>query len=169
MSRAVIPLTIVTLFVVAIQLQLLSTLRAAGAVIMLVWLWPFVVGLTGALAPALWVAALSGLFFDTRSTTPFGLTIVVAVVLAWFAARLGREGVGDLDSAAWWVPPVLAGVAGLLAPAGYVVLATLAQDHGLWHDHLVASMVVNALVFAVVARPLARLARRLTLGGRGRS
>ncbi len=93
----------------------------------------------------------------------------MAVVLAWFAARLGREGVGDLDSAAWWVPPVLAGVAGLLAPAGYVVLATLAQDHGLWHDHLVASMVVNALVFAVVARPLARLARRLTLGGRGRS
>ncbi len=169
MTRAVVPLTIVTLFVVAIQLQLLSTLRAAGAVIMLVWLWPFVVGLTGALVPALWVAVLSGLFFDARSTMPFGLTIVVALGLAWFAARLGREGVGDLDSAAWWVPPVLAGLAGLLAPAGYVALATVALDPGLWRDHLGASMVANAIVFAIAARPLARLARRLTLGARGRS
>ncbi len=169
MNRAVVPLTVLTLLVVAIQLQLLSTLRAGGAVIMLVWLWPFVVGMTGARGLALWVAALSGLLFDTHSTTPFGLTILVALALAWFAARLGREGVGDLDSAAWWVPPALAGVAGAFAPAAFVILGTVARDPGMWHDDVLATMAANAIAFAVIARPLGRLARRVTLGPRGRS
>ena len=55
---------------------------------------------------------MGGVFFDTHATTPFGLTAMVGVVLAYGASRLGKEGVGDLDSAAWWVTPILAAARG---------------------------------------------------------
>jgi hypothetical protein len=43
----------------------------------------------------------------------------VGVLLAFSASRLGKEGVGDLDSAAWWVAPILAAGAGAAAPVIY--------------------------------------------------
>ncbi len=161
MTRAIVPVAFVTLAIVGIQLAVLSALRVDGVVVMLVWLWPFVVGLTGYTGLAIWSAVLSGLFFDTHSAAPFGLTIVVAVALAYFASRLGREGVGDLESAAWWVTPVLAALAGLLAPACYVMLGYVELNFGLWRGSVLASMEVNAVAFFILARPSARLARRL--------
>ena len=159
MRRVVVPVTLVTLVLVAIQLDVFSSLRFAGAVVMIVWLWPFCVGLTGATALALYSATLSGVFFDTHSPTPFGLALVVALVLAWFASRLGREGIGDLDSAAWWVTPVLAAVAGFLAPLLFVAVGVLALHGSMWRNGLLGAMVVNALAFFVLARPAVRLAR----------
>ncbi len=161
MTRAIVPVAFVTLAIVGIQLAVLSALRVDGVVVMLVWLWPFVVGLTGLTGLAIWSAVLSGLFFDTHSAAPFGLTIVVAVALAYVASRLGREGVGDLESAAWWVTPVLAALAGLLAPACYVMLGYVELNFGLWRGSVLASMEVNAVAFFILARPSARLARRL--------
>jgi len=120
MRRALLPVTVVTLIVVAVQLSIFSSLRFAGVVVMIVWLWPLAMGLAGLTTLALWCAIVAGVFFDTHATTPFGLTALVAVVLAYGASRLGREGVGDLDSAAWWVTPLLAAAAGFIAPVLFV-------------------------------------------------
>ena len=159
MTRALVPVTLVTLVVVGVQLAIFSTLRIEGVVVMLVWLWPAVMGLMGFTSIAVVVGIEAGLFFDTHSAAPFGLTIVVGVALAWLASRLGREGVGDLDSAAWWVTPVLGAVAGALAPFLYVGLGYLELNGSLWRGSVLSSAEVNAIAFFLLARPVARLAR----------
>lgn len=169
MTRALVPVTLVTLIVVAIQLSIFSTLRVEGVVVMLVWLWPAAMGLMGYTSIALIVGLEAGLFFDTHSAAPFGLTIVVGVALAWMASRLGREGVGDLDSAAWWVTPVLGALAGAVAPFLYVGLGYLELNGGLWRGSVLASAEVNAVAFFLLARPAARLARTVgRIGERAR-
>lgn len=159
MRKAVLPVTLVTLLIVAIQLSIFSSLRFAGVVVMIVWLWPLAVGLTGFTTLALWSAIVAGVFFDTHSLTPFGLTALVAVILAYGASRLGREGIGDLDSAAWWVTPLIAAGAGFIAPALFVGASFFTFNFSLWRDSLVAAMIVNAVAFFLLARPMARLAR----------
>jgi cell shape-determining protein MreD len=144
---------------VAIQLSIFSTWRFAGVVVMVVWLWPLAIGLTGFTALAMWSALVAGVFFDTHSTTPFGLTALVAIALAYGASRLGREGIGDLDSAAWWVTPLIAAAAGFLAPALFVGASFFTFNFSLWRDGLLAAMIVNAVAFFLLARPVARLAR----------
>ena len=159
MRRALAPALVVTLLLVAVQLSVFSSLRIEGVVVMLVWLWPFAMGLTGNTTLALFCALVAGVFFDTHTTTPFGLTAAVGLLLAYGASRLGREGVGDLDSAAWWVTPVLAAVAGLSAPLLYVVGGAFALNFNLWRGSVLAMMVVNAVAFLILARPVTRLAR----------
>lgn len=166
MRRALVPVTLATLVIVAVQLSVFSGLRFAGVVIMIVWLWPLVMGLAGLTALSLWCALVAGVFFDTHASTPFGLTAVVALLLAYGASRLGREGVGDLDSAAWWVTPLLAAVAGFVAPLVFVGASFFTFNFSLWRDSLLAAMVVNAAAFFVLARPMARMALWLSnLGG----
>jgi cell shape-determining protein MreD len=157
--RALAPALVATLLLVAVQLTVFSSLRIEGVVVMLVWLWPFSMGLTGNTSLALFCALVSGVFFDTHTTTPFGLTAVVGLILAYGASRLGREGVGDLDSAAWWVTPVLAAVAGFFAPALYVVSGAFALNFNLWRGSVLAMMLVNAAAYFILARPITRLAR----------
>jgi len=161
--RALVPITLMTMSIVGLQLSVFSSLRLSGVVIMVVWLWPLVVGLAGLTTLSIWTAVVAGFFFDTHSTTPFGLTAVVGVLLAYVASRLGKEGVGDLDSAAWWVTPAIAALGGLVAPVLYVISGFVALDFSLWRSSLAQMMVVNALAFAVLSRPFARLAR--SLGG----
>jgi cell shape-determining protein MreD len=163
--RALVPAVVVTLFVVAVQLTILSSLRVDGVVIMLVWLWPLAMGLTGFTSLALVTAVVAGVFFDTHATTPFGLTAAVALVIAYAASRLGREGVGDLDSAAWWVTPVLAGVGGFVAPLLYTAGGAFALNFNLWRGSVLAMMIVNGVAFMVLARPVARLARSIGRSG----
>jgi hypothetical protein len=165
--RVLLPATVVTLVIVAFQLAVFSSLRFAGVVVMLVWLWPLAMGLAGLTTLSLWCALVAGVFFDTHATTPFGLTVVVALALAYGASRLGREGVGDLDSAAWWVTPLLAAAAGFVAPVIFVGASFVTLNFSLWRDSLVAAMVVNAVAFFVLARPMTRLAR--WVGGLGGS
>jgi len=158
-SRALVPVTIITLFIVALQLSILSSLRFEGVVVMLVWLWPFAMGLAGLTALGVWSAVVAGVFFDAHATTPFGLTALVGLILAYGASRLGKEGVGDLDSAAWWVTPVLAGAGGLGAPLLYAVLGFFTLHFSLWRGSTLDMMVVNAVAFFFLARPFGRLAR----------
>ena len=132
---------------------------------MIVWLWPLAMGLAGLTVLSLWCALVAGVFFDTHASTPFGLTAVVALLLAYGASRLGREGVGDLDSAAWWVTPILAAGAGAAAPVIYTVGGVGVLNFSLWHGSLVNSMVVNAVAFFVLARPVSRLARMVGHSG----
>jgi len=160
--RALAPAVVATLLILAVQLTVFSSLRIEGVVVMLVWLWPFAMGLTGYTSLALVTALVSGVFFDTHTTTPFGLTALVAMVLAYAASRLGREGVGDLDSAAWWVTPVLAAVAGFFAPLLYVAAGTFALNFNLWRGSVLSMMIVNAVAFLLLARPMTRLARAVS-------
>ena len=165
MRRALVPVTVVTLFVVGLQLALLPTLRIGGVVIMVVWLWPLAMGLTGFTSLAVVSAIIAGLFFDTHTATPFGLTALVGVALAYVASRLGREGVGDLDSAAWWVTPLLGAVGGFIAPALYVALGVVEFNFALWRGSVLTMMVVNAIAFLVLARPFVRVARTVARVG----
>lgn len=151
-------ITLVTLVIVGVQFAVFTQWRFAGAVVMLVWLWPVAVGLTGLTSLALFVGFLSGLLFDAQSATPFGLSALVGLALAYGASRLGREGVGDLDSAALWVTPALAAAAGFAAPLLFVVTGVVALDFSLWRGSLLDSMLVNAVAFFVLARPVTRVA-----------
>lgn len=162
MSRALVPAVVVTLFIVGVQLAVLTNLRVAGVVVMAVWLWPLAVGLSGSTALGVIVASVGGLCVDAHAITPFGLTAVVGGLVAWVAARLGREGIGDLESAAWWVTPILGAIVGLLAPALYVILGAVVLNFSLWRGSVLDAMWVNAIAFAVFARPLARLGRTVT-------
>jgi cell shape-determining protein MreD len=157
--RLFVPVTIVTLLMVAVQLSIFTSLRVSGIVIMIVWLWPLAMGLAGLTALALWSAVVAGVFFDTHAVTPFGLTAIVALALAYGASRLGKEGVGDLDSAAWWVTPLIAAAAGFVAPALFVGASFFTLNFSLWRDSLLTAMIVNAVAFFILARPMTRLAR----------
>jgi cell shape-determining protein MreD len=167
--RVLVPVTLITLLIVAVQLSVFSSLRVSGVVIMIVWLWPLAMGLAGMTALALWCAILAGVFFDTHSVTPFGLTAIVALALAYGASRLGKEGVGDLDSAAWWVTPAIGAAAGFVAPAIFVGASFFTLNFSLWRDSLFTAMIVNGVAFAVLARPMTRLAHwASTVGGKRR-
>ena len=161
MRRAFAPATLTSLFIVGLQLAVFSTLRVSGVVIMLVWLWPLAMGLAGFSSLAIYSGVVTGLFFDTHAVTPFGLTAAVAVVLAWGASGLGREGVGDLDSAAWWVTPLICAVGGAIAPMLYVSLGVVYLNFGLWRGSVLDVALVNAVAFFVLARPMTRLARAI--------
>jgi rod shape-determining protein MreD len=151
-------ITLVTLIVVAVQFAVFTEWRFAGVVVMLVWLWPVAVGLTGLTSLALFAGLLSGLLFDAQSATPFGLSALVGLLMAYFASRLGKEGVGDLDSAALWVTPALAAAAGFIAPLIFVVSGVFALNFSLWRGSLLDSMLVNAVAFFLLARPVTRVA-----------
>jgi cell shape-determining protein MreD len=151
-------ITLVTLTVVGVQFAVFTQWRFAGVVVMLVWLWPVAVGLTGLTSLAMFAGLLAGLLFDAQSATPFGLSALVGLLLAYFASRLGKEGVGDLDSAALWVTPALAAAAGFVAPLLYVASGVFALNFSLWRDSLLDTMVVNAVAFFLLARPVTRVA-----------
>ena len=151
-------ITLATLMVVGVQFAVFTQWRFDGVVVMLVWLWPVAVGLTGLTSLALFAGLLSGVLFDAQSATPFGLSALVGLVLAFAASRLGKEGVGDLDSAALWVTPTLAAAAGLAAPLLFVASGAFALNFSLWRGSLINSMLINAAAFFVLARPVTRLA-----------
>jgi cell shape-determining protein MreD len=161
-SRYVLPLSFATLCVVGIQISIFSEWRIGGTVIMAVWLWPLCVGLTGNTGLALVSGGLAGLLFDAHTTTPFGLTALVGVAVGYVASRLGREGVGDLDSAALYVTPLIGAIVGMLAPVTFVIAALCLFDTGPWHGGVVQSMTANTIAFFLLARPLTRLAFRVT-------
>lgn len=167
MKRQLLPAAIATLFALAIQLVVFSGLRFAGVVIMFVWLWPVAMGIAGYTYLSLLAGLGAGVFFDLHSVTPFGLTAAVGMLLGYAASRLGREGVGDLDSAAWWVAPVIAASAGFVAPLGYTLAGFFALDFQLWRGSVLAMMVVNATAFFILARPVVRVARSIGRLGEG--
>jgi rod shape-determining protein MreD len=161
-SRALAPLGIATIIIVGVQVSALSSWRFAGAVVMLVWLWPIAVGLAGSPGLAVGSALFGGILFDTHVTTPFGLTALVGAIVGYGAGYLGREGVGDLESAALYVAPVIASIGGFVAPLLYVIGGFFYFNFSLWRGSLLASMLVNAIAFFLLARPVVRFARLAT-------
>ncbi len=168
MSRLVTALTLSSLFLVALQLDVFSGLRFFGAVIMLVCLWPFCIAVVGLPGPALIFGAVVGFLFDSRAATPFGLTVVVNLIIAFGVSRLAAEGVGDLDSSAWWMTPVMASLTGLATPLLMALLASVTLNTTFWHGSLPASMLVNAVAFGLLVRPVSRFVQWATNEGRRR-
>lgn len=158
MIRELFPTFLASLVAVALQLVVFSTIHISGVAVMIIWLWPLCVGLAGSTTAALFSGLVTGIFFDTHAATPFGLSAVVAVIIAYLAVRLGREGVGDLDSAAWWVAPVIAAAGGFFAPAVFVLSGLFFLDFGLWRGSVLDAMIINSIAFFVLARPLVRVA-----------
>ena len=162
MSRLVLSLFIVTGFLVAVQVDVLSHIRVFGVVVMVVWLWPLCLGLLGAGPSAVVVGVVSGLCFDAHAATAFGINAVVGGAVAAVAIRLERNGIGDVDGAAWWMAPALASIAGLVAPLLLVAVSAVTLDFSLWRGSLGTTMAINAVAFALIARPLLVTARALT-------
>jgi len=160
-TSARVLVTLATFMIVGLQIALFTQWRFGGVVVFIIWLWPVAVGLTGVTSLALFSGVLAGVLFDAQTATPFGLSALVGLALGYMASRLGKEGVGDLDSAAWWVTPTIAAAAGGAAPLFYVISGVVAWDFSLWRGSLVNSMVVNAVAFFVLSRPLTRLALAL--------
>ena len=159
-------LAFASVILVAFQVSVLSPLRVLGVVVMIVWLWPIALALTGATTMAVGAGFVTGLLFDAQSHTPFGLNAFVAVGLALLIAIPAREGVGDLDASAWWMPPALLGLGGMVAPVLFVTLGAMSGHTSLWRSSMVATMFVNCVGFFVLARPMARLAQRVAnVGG----
>ena len=84
------------------------------------------------------------------------------VAVAAAALRLERNGVGDIDGAAWWTAPALAAMTGLIAPLLFIVAGAFTLDFSLWRGSLLTTMVVNAIVFALMSRPLLVGTRMIT-------
>ena len=166
MIRGTVALAVATVLIVAVQIAIVSPLRVSGVVVMLVWLWPLALGLTGRTVVAVVTGAVAGFLFDSYTATPYGLTAVVGATMAWAISRLAREGVGDLDASAWWMPPSIMALGGATAPVVFVVAGALTGHPGYWRASLVAMMVLNAVAFFVLARPIARVAQRIAeVGG----
>jgi hypothetical protein len=164
--RGVVAVAVATIVLVALQISVVSPLRVAGVVVMVVWLWPLAFGLTGRTVVAVAAGALAGFLFDSYTATPYGLTALVGAALAGGISLLAREGIGDLDASAWWMPPILMALGGALAPLIFVMGGGVLGQTGYRHASLVAMMVLNAGVFFVLARPVARVAQRLaSVGG----
>jgi hypothetical protein len=169
-SRALGVVAILSVIVVALQVAWVSPLRVGGVVIMVVWLWPLALGLTGRTSVAVVGGLLAGLLFDAQSLAPFGASALVGVVLALGVGWLAREGVGDLEGSNWLVPALLLGIGGLLAPVIYVAAATVLGRPSVIHASLVGTIAVNGLAFVVLGRPAALLVRRVArIGGWARA
>jgi hypothetical protein len=169
-SRGVVALILSTLVLVAAQITIISPLRIAGVVVMVVWLWPLALSLTGSTPFAVVSGFVGGLLFDAHAQSPFALSGVVGALLGALVSFLAREGVGDLDAAAWWVPPFIGAIGGLLAPLLYVASGAVIGDVSLWRASVWPMMLVNAGAFFVLARPMARGAQWVAeLGGWSRT
>ena len=162
MKTWAIRIALASVLIVAVQVAAVSNYRIAGITVMIVWLWPVIVGLLGASLPGIVAGAVSGFLFDTHVATPFGLFTITGMVLGWAAGQLGREGIGDFDAAAWWMPTLIGAGFGFLGPVVLVVFSFLVGDAHLWRGDVGATMVINGIAFAILVRPAARLARVLT-------
>lgn len=162
MSRLIAVVILITGCLVALQIDVLSHIRLFGVVVMVVWLWPFCLGLLGAGQVAVVAGVISGLCFDAHAATTFGLNAAVGAAVAAVGLRLERQGVGDIDGAAWWTAPALSALTGVAAPLLFILAGAFTLDFSLWRGSLVLTMVVNAAAFAVLARPLLLASRTLT-------
>ncbi|CAB4867803.1 unannotated protein [freshwater metagenome] len=161
MNLWVVRVIVSSIIITALQVAVLSNLRLGGVVIMAIWLWTLVVGLLGGTPPAMVAGATTGALFDAHVSTPFGLFIAIGLLGGYVAGQLGREGIGDFKAAAWWMPSAIGLAVGFVTPLVLTAAAALTGNLQFWRGDLGATMVVNALVFAVAIRGTAIVAHRL--------
>ena len=136
MSLWVARVTVASIVLAALQVTVFSSVRVAGIVLMIIWLFTLIVG-------------------------PFGLFTAVGLLIGFVAGQLGREGIGDFKAAVWWMPAMIGAAVGFFAPVVVVLGGMLVGNFTLWHGDLGGSMVVNAVAFGLLIQPLALVVRRL--------
>ena len=100
---------------------------------------------------------IAGLSFDVVLATPFGLSALVYTLVGYTVGVLGA----NVVRAAWWISPLLVGVASGAAMVVYALVGQVLGQATLDGPPLVAIVVVVATVNAVMA-PLTVRALRWT-------
>jgi rod shape-determining protein MreD len=125
------------------------------------------VGIVAALVagpePGAMVAFVAGLAGDLFVNTPFGLSALVACVVAFLAGTV-QAGVGPGQR---WSIPVLTAAASLLAVVLWAVVGTVLGLPGLLHPRLLAIALVVATANATLSLPFAALMRWAVAGRPG--
>ena len=160
-NRNLVAVIVASVVVTSLQLTIVSPLRSAGVVIMVVWLWPIVLGLTGVTSLAVMGGVVSGFLFDAQCATPFGLSAIVGGLLGYVSGRLGDEGIGNFGGSAWWTAPVVSALGGFIAPLVFALLATMFDQLQVWHGSVGTMMVVNAIAFGILGYPGNLISHRL--------
>jgi hypothetical protein len=152
-------LLLASVVVAAVQLSVLSPLRVAHVTIMIVWVWALALGISINRWFAAGGGALAGFILDAQSATPLFTFAVTGALVGYACGRLGEEGIGDLDGAAWWSGPIVGSLGIVVTVLTSMLVAIVAGDATFWRGNAGASMVVNMLAAAISVRPLGRFAR----------
>lgn len=159
MSRSWVAAVVASLCVVAVQLDIFSSVRCFGVVVMLVWLWSFCLGSVLNSSAATVIGAVVGLLFDAHVATPFGLNAVVCAALSYGARVLVREGALGVSPAS---TTLVAGCVGFVTPLIFVLAGFFAFSFNLWRGSLLLTMIVNGMVFACLTLPTVAGVARIT-------
>lgn len=147
--------TVVVAFVVVLHEAVLRSLRVDGIrpdlLLGLGIVAAIVAGAERGAVLAFSAALIGDLFVDT----PFGLSALVACVVAFLAGSIQSM----LRPGARWSIPVLTALASVTAEAVWAALGTVLGLPGLVRPHLVLVALVVASVNAALALPLARALR----------
>ena len=154
-----IRLVIASALVGAVQLSVFSPIRLAHVTIMLMWVWALALGISLNRWYATIGGAVVGFMLDAQSSTPLLTFAVTGAVVGYLCGRLGEEGIGDLDGAAWWSGPIVGSLGIVISVLSAMLIATIFGDGTFWRGNAGASMVVNMLIAAVLVRPVGRFAR----------
>jgi rod shape-determining protein MreD len=103
---------------------------------------------------------VGGVLVDLFVNTPFGLTALVACVVAYTVGSIQQL----VRSQARWSVPVLAGIGSAAAEVTWAALGTVLGLPGLLHPRLLIVIAVVATVNAAVALPLAAVVRWMFAG-----
>lgn len=152
-------LAIASALIGAVQLSVFSPVRVAHVTIMLIWVWALALGISINRWYAAIGGAVVGFMLDAQSSTPLLTFAVTGAVVGYICGRLGEEGIGDLDGAAWWSGPIVGSLGIVISVLTAMVIATIFGDGTFWRGNAGASMVVNMLLAALTVRPLGRFAR----------
>lgn len=96
-----------------------------------------------------------GLLIDLFVNTPFGLTALVASVVAFAVGSVQQT----LGPGPRWSTPVFVAVASAVAEVTWAALGTVLGLPGLLHPHLLIVVAVVATINAVIALPLGAVVR----------
>jgi rod shape-determining protein MreD len=106
------------------------------------------------------IAFVAALLGDLFVNTPFGLSALVACIVAYLVGSVQ----GALGPNQRWSIPVLVGVGSAVGEAVWALLGTVLGLPGLLHPHLLVIVIVVSCVNVVAALPLSVMTRWVFAG-----
>lgn len=146
---------VVVLVTLVLQVCLFARFSYEGARPDLLVLLAVAAGFVGGPEKGATVGFAAGLAFDVVLATPFGLSALVYTLVGYSVGALGA----NVVRAAWWISPVLVGVASGAAMVLYALVGVVLGQATLDGPPLTAIVAVVAALNAVLA-PLAIRAMR---------
>ena len=155
MNALVIRLPPILLVAIVLHTAVSPNLRFFGVAIDLLLLLSIAAGVAGGPERGAIVGFTCGLLADCFLQTPFGLS---ALTYALVGYGVGVFQTGVLHSS-WWIPAITAAVASVVAVVIFVTLGLVVGQAQLLSTHLLEVAGVLALLHALFAPPVVRLAR----------